>query len=469
MENAITGEIRDTLDAWLEKNRQSMVEDIVKLTKVRSVMGPSEGEYPFGAGCARALDVASEIAAKRGFKLTNHSHYCATTLLPGRTDRTIGMFGHLDVVPEGTGWQTPPFSPIVRDGHIFGRGSGDNKGPSVAALCLLQFMKNLGVKLDHSLLLYYGTAEEVGMVDLEWYLKRFSPPEVSIVPDGTFPVCNGEKGRLTANLTCNIEGCNIVSFTGGTALNAVSERASMVLGGVSFDSARNVLGGDFTVEETPEGLRIETRGVAAHAAHPETGVSAIHKLASAVAASGLADAHGTRVLSALSDAFATYSGEGLGIQFEDSPSGRLTAVGGVVSTEGGCLSQGLDVRFPITAKGEDLLDSLRKNIAPIGFSVENVRISAPHYVAPDSPLVTALTATFREFFGEDLPPFVSGGGTYAGKLPNAVAFGARLPSRPRPGGETRGGGHQADECVSIEGLEDMIKVYLISLLRLDKL
>jgi succinyl-diaminopimelate desuccinylase len=465
----MTRELEDALEVWLRKNQDSMVEDIIELSKIRSVAGPPEGEYPFGSECARVLEAADRIARRRGFKLNNHSHYCATMLLPGRTGKTIGLFGHLDVVPEGSGWQTSPFSPVVRDGHIFGRGSGDNKGPSIAAICLLQFIREHGIEFVHSLMLYYGTCEEAGMFDIEWYLKHFAPPEISIVPDGTFPVCNGEKGRLSANLITDISGSNIVSFAGGIAANVIPEHASIVLRGPSPDKVRNAMGAGFIVETVPEGVRIGTNGVLAHAAHPETGVSAIHKLTSAVTASGLTNGRGTSVLSALAEALASPWGEGLGITLEDSLSGRLTAIGGLVSIKDERLIQSLDIRFPVTAAGEDVLKAMKSKTTPAGFAVEDVNIKPPHYLPPDTPVVAILTDTFREFFGEDLPPFVSGGGTYAGKLPNAVAFGARLVSRPRPGGDTRGGGHQADECVSIEGMEDMIRIYLISLLRLDRL
>ena len=35
--------------------------------------------------------------------------------------------GHVDVVPAGEGWNTPPFVPIIKEGNIYGRGTQDMK------------------------------------------------------------------------------------------------------------------------------------------------------------------------------------------------------------------------------------------------------------------------------------------------------------------------------------------------------
>jgi succinyl-diaminopimelate desuccinylase len=52
--------------------------------------------------------------------------------------------GHLDVVPPGTGWESDPFEPVVRDGLLHGRGAVDMKG-SIAA-----FVAAAGRMQDHA-------------------------------------------------------------------------------------------------------------------------------------------------------------------------------------------------------------------------------------------------------------------------------------------------------------------------------
>src|SRR5437016_971044 len=47
---------------------------------------------------------------------------------------TVVIYGHYDVQPPEPldDWATPPFEPTVRDGKVFARGAGDNKGQLLA-------------------------------------------------------------------------------------------------------------------------------------------------------------------------------------------------------------------------------------------------------------------------------------------------------------------------------------------------
>jgi acetylornithine deacetylase/succinyl-diaminopimelate desuccinylase-like protein len=67
---------------------------------------------------------------------------------PGRP--TVLFYGHYDVQPaEPLGaWESPPFTPTLRDGAVFGRGAGDNKGQllaHVAAVAELVAREELGI------------------------------------------------------------------------------------------------------------------------------------------------------------------------------------------------------------------------------------------------------------------------------------------------------------------------------------
>src|SRR4051794_2632320 len=79
---------------------------------------------------------------------------------------TVLVYGHYDVQPPGdeTSWQTPPFEPTIRDGHLYGRGATDDKGPVVVALEASR--RSAGVNLRF---LFEGE-EEIGSPSLPRFL-----------------------------------------------------------------------------------------------------------------------------------------------------------------------------------------------------------------------------------------------------------------------------------------------------------
>src|ERR1700686_3823377 len=62
--------------------------------------------------------------------------------------RSLILQGHCDVVPTGPleMWETPPFSPVVRDGRLYGRGACDMKSGTIAALYALDAIRAAGLK-----------------------------------------------------------------------------------------------------------------------------------------------------------------------------------------------------------------------------------------------------------------------------------------------------------------------------------
>jgi len=67
---------------------------------------------------------------------------------------TVLFYGHYDVQPPDPldAWESPPFEPTVRDGALYGRGAGDNKGQFVAHIFAVEALRAtvgcpVGVKL----------------------------------------------------------------------------------------------------------------------------------------------------------------------------------------------------------------------------------------------------------------------------------------------------------------------------------
>src|SRR5688572_19099346 len=83
-----------------------------------------------------ALREAFPLVHER-LQLTGVSTHGLLLHWPGRSDeKPVVLMAHLDVVPVDTSapWQHPPFSGVVAEGAVWGRGTLDDKG-CVVAIC----------------------------------------------------------------------------------------------------------------------------------------------------------------------------------------------------------------------------------------------------------------------------------------------------------------------------------------------
>ena len=106
-----------------------------------------------------------------GFAVKSVDNYAGHIDL-GEGDETLGIFGHMDVVPAGDGWDTDPYEPVIKDGKIFARGSSDDKGPSMAAYYAMKIIKELDLKLSKKVRFVIGSDEESGWGDMAYYFQH---------------------------------------------------------------------------------------------------------------------------------------------------------------------------------------------------------------------------------------------------------------------------------------------------------
>ena len=138
---------------FLEEARayqDSMIQDLRELVKIESVRDDAHAtkEAPFGPNIAKCLDKALEIGKRDGFKVENVDGH-AGVIQYGDLKESVGVLGHLDVVPLGDGWHFDPLGGEVKDGYIMGRGTCDDKGPAIAAYYAIKILKDKGYKLKY--------------------------------------------------------------------------------------------------------------------------------------------------------------------------------------------------------------------------------------------------------------------------------------------------------------------------------
>ena len=121
----------------------------------------------------------------------------------GQGDEVLGIFAHLDVVPAGSGWDTDPYEPVIKDGKLYARGSSDDKGPTMACYYALKIIKELELPVSKRVRFIVGTDEESGWGDMDYYFAHngLKDPDFGFSPDAEFPIINGEKGNITTYLS----------------------------------------------------------------------------------------------------------------------------------------------------------------------------------------------------------------------------------------------------------------------------
>ena len=129
-------------DEIIENSKNEIIETVCDLIKFPSVSDETENStYPFGEECNNILNYILDLGKSMGFRTKNIDGYCGYIEF-GEGEKLLGIIGHLDVVPSGDGWMTPPFYATIKNGKIYGRGAIDDKGPVIASLYAMKAIKD---------------------------------------------------------------------------------------------------------------------------------------------------------------------------------------------------------------------------------------------------------------------------------------------------------------------------------------
>lgn len=196
------------------QNKELMLDSIKKVVQHKSVYDAKtvNEKYPYGKNINDCLEYVLELGKNLGFEIENvNNQFGIIKYNPQKlvTKDYIGIVGHLDVVPEGDGWNFPPFGAVEDNNKIYGRGILDNKGPIITCLFALYAIKELNIELDYPIWIMFGTNEETGFNDVVELLKHKNPPLMGFTPDCKYPVVYAERGRCEYNIKTKIENIKI--------------------------------------------------------------------------------------------------------------------------------------------------------------------------------------------------------------------------------------------------------------------
>lgn len=440
----------------VNENRRDMIESIKAAVRINSVMDENTAteSMPFGKGVDESLRKTLEIAESLGFKTVYKDGYYGYAEV-GEGEELIGILGHIDVVPIGdeSKWKFPPFSATEEDGYIYGRGTQDDKGPTIAAMYAVKALLDAGVKFGKRVRFIIGGDEENLWRCIAKYTENGEEiPSMGFTPDSSFPVTNAEKslvqfylrGKGSKDLSLNISG----------ALNAVPGVANYT--GELADKLAEKLD-ELKFEYEKDGESITVIGKRVHAASADKGVNAIERLCKALYEIGVKD-DVVRFVAELSDSV----GSKILPNCVDDVSGTLTLNLGELIINEKESKIGFDSRVPVKFTIEDLENAVKENAANYGLEFEEFDRLKSLYVPADSELIKTLVSVYEQETGLEGTPKSSGGATYAKTLDNCVAFGAMFPFDEKTE-------HQENERVNIKNMIKATEIYALSVYRLLEL
>lgn len=423
--------------------RAEMIAAISRLVEIPSVFSEST-EYPFGPAVDHCLDVTLAMMAGLGFRTFKAPDGMYGYAETGEGE-LFGVLCHLDVVQarQEDGWDHDPFRPVVQGDWLCGRGTQDDKGPSVAAIYALKSLLDEGHKLNKRVRFIFGIDEETMWDSIHAYCAREELPASGFVPDSTFPLTYAEKGLL--QLQVRSDKAFALPCSGGDSMNAVSSHAECPLT-PEVQRVMRELELPFHVTDT----QICAEGLTAHAKNPWKGVNANLNLLRALRKAGYEHDAITFACEALDNKFRF---EGFTDKDLSDFSGPVTVNLGKFTLDEHGAVLGLDLRLPVTREKEELLSLVREKAAACHMTVEEFDWLRPIHVPQDSPLVTRLLQAYREVTGDaKTEPYISAGATFARAFDNCVAFGANMPHSPTSE-------HQPNERISIIQLMQAAEVY----------
>lgn len=453
--------------------------ELISFESVRSNPVKDKGGkiFPFGIGVQESYEYMLKLGKELGFDTFDADNYGGH--IEYRDDDSEGVFGisgHLDVMPEGTGWNTPAFKMVENDGWLFGRGVLDDKGPLVACLYAMKAIKDAGLKPKMGIRLILGLDEETGKEGMEYYLDKAGQPDMGFTPDSDFPLINGEMGVSIFNLCKKLkpvskDGLRLTKLTGGTAPNVVPGECKAVI--VSSDKKeydrikelvnayKDESGYRISCKKQGSSFQIISIGNSVHGAYPETGLNAVSIMMDFLERINFDCEELNEFIEFYNDHIGfDFFGERIVGGLKDENSGNLKFNVGIAAFDEEMASITVNIRVPVSYKLNDAYTHLQKIIDPLGIGMVKTNEEEGIFLDTTHPMVGKLMEAYREVTGdEESKPVVSPGGTYAKSVNNTLAFGPLFPGEE----DTI---HQPNERLSIESFEKMAEVYARAIVKI---
>ena len=421
-----------------DKYFKDIIINTLEFIKIPSIETLGNNQYPFGEGVASALKYVLELCERLGMRTKNINNFIGYAEV-GEGNEEIGIACHVDVVyVDESKWSVPPFQGVIVDDKIYGRGSLDDKGPTIASIFAIKRIMDEFKTIKKRIRIIFSCDEESGWEDIKVYKKYEKDPTFTIVPDAMFPVINAEKGILHLKIEVKNPYMWLKDIRGGEQINVVPSSCK-----VTFSSDIK----DLINDEEDNPIRVFT-GKSAHASTPHEGENAILKALNFVSEIEKL-IENKNIFSEIISSLDPYKNKEL---FLEDHSGCITFNIGKIETFGNTIAIFIDIRYPVSFTKEHVIEKIKRYFEDIYLINHN----SPLFVSTDNLYLKCLEKAFVSYTEKPFNPISIGGGTLARAFNNAVAFGPVLDP-------SENFAHKDDEFIRVETLIDAYNIYYLAL------
>src|SRR5215213_314896 len=163
------------LESFFAANESRARTELFDLLRIPSVSARSE----HNADTRRAAEWVADSLRAAGLTASLHQTKGHPIVVgewrkapPGA--QTVMVYGHYDVQPAEPLelWDSPPFEPTVRDGKLYARGVGDDKGHIVSRLAAVRAIRAVHGELPCRVKFIIEGEEEIGSNNLPAFISR---------------------------------------------------------------------------------------------------------------------------------------------------------------------------------------------------------------------------------------------------------------------------------------------------------
>lgn len=186
-------------EQWIDSNYHESIKLLQSLIRQPSIQGNEHGVQQLVVEKLKDLKMdvdcwdpdISELK-KNSFFVSSRPDYKGSPNVVGVLKGTGGgksiiLNGHIDVVPAGdlSQWTDDPFSGLVKDGKVFGRGSTDMKGGNVSMLLAIESIIRCGIQLKGDVIFHSVIEEETGGAGTLAAILRGYKADAALIPEPT--------------------------------------------------------------------------------------------------------------------------------------------------------------------------------------------------------------------------------------------------------------------------------------------